>query len=229
VAVLSGSVLFSCYVTVCVVSLFFHMSSLLVSEDNASSFMPKVNKLYARTSPGVEPTWDCFRGQNVKDQARRVYNSHLCSVFCAAWTQCVMVAIAVTTWLSVTLMYCAQMTGSVIIWLSRDCSPAILVFWCQVWTRWHEGSPTLKVSKQRGVGKKSQKLSLFIEAWLCGDVDQSRHVNVTLSSINSAWHCYGPVIVQFICSAYCRILPPNINWSVWAAYQPQLSFLFKLL
>jgi len=56
---------------------------------------------------------------------------HTTRHFCRP-TQCVRAACAMATWLcgsvSVTLMYCAQTTESIIMRPSRDCSPAILVF-----------------------------------------------------------------------------------------------------
>jgi len=64
----------------------------------------------------------------------RAYNSPFCRP-----THCVGAALAMETWLSVsvsvTLMYCTQMTESIILRPSPDRSPAILVFSYPIWTR----------------------------------------------------------------------------------------------
>jgi len=59
--------------------------------------------------------------------------------------------------LSVTLMYCAKMTESIIMRPSPDCSPAILVFLYHIWTKYLKGIPSQRASNGRGVGK-SQKI-----------------------------------------------------------------------
>jgi len=86
-------------------------------------------------------------------------------------------------------MYCTQTTESIIMRPSPDFSPAILVFPCQI-----RGDPLIE-------GVKWERVSKSRKIWPLGDVDQSRCSKVTLSSINSAWLYYGPVIAQFIYSA----------------------------
>jgi len=66
-------------------------------------------------------------------------------------------AFATPTWLpvcvSVTLMYCAKTTESIIMRPSPDCRTAILVFPYQIWPDSSRGFPSLKVSNGRGLGR----------------------------------------------------------------------------
>jgi len=93
----------------------------------------------------------------LSDLSRYRYSVYCCRTQSvgAAFALTLRPSVCLSVRVSVTLMYCAQTTESIIMRPSLDCSPAILVFSHQIWTRWLEGI-SLMASNGRGVSKKPE-------------------------------------------------------------------------
>jgi len=71
----------------------------------------------------------------------------------------------VTVRLSFTSRYCAVTKKASVIISSSSGSPTILVFWCQISSRYSEGFPRAEPSNKGGEGKISSFLSSSLTIW----------------------------------------------------------------